>query len=91
MLAAALRAAPRCASRAASAPPRRFFHPEDALRLECIDVNLFRAPKENLWRPVAARGVFGGQIIGQVRNSGLPRPGTRLHELSLPAGHGCST
>ncbi|KAI9136822.1 HotDog domain-containing protein [Paraphysoderma sedebokerense] len=37
---------------------------EDSLRLEEIDVNLYRSDPKDLWRPFAGRGVFGGQIIG---------------------------
>ena len=70
-------------------PGVRCFHPNDALGLETIDVNLFRANSEHLWRPVAARGVFGGQIIGQVRNSSAtPR---RRALKSLRTGNGSGT
>ncbi|ORZ36235.1 acyl-CoA thioesterase II [Catenaria anguillulae PL171] len=37
---------------------------EDSLLLEELDKNLFRCDPAHLWRPVGARGVFGGQIIG---------------------------
>ncbi|KAJ3112832.1 YEATS domain-containing protein 4 [Phlyctochytrium bullatum] len=37
---------------------------ENALELEEIDVNLYRSSATQLWRPIRARGVFGGQIIG---------------------------
>jgi acyl-CoA thioesterase 8 len=33
--------------------------------LEQIDVDLFRAPRANLWVPPASRAVFGGQVMGQ--------------------------
>ncbi|KAJ3109805.1 Acyl-CoA thioesterase 8 [Phlyctochytrium planicorne] len=37
---------------------------ERALHLEEIDDNLYRSTAAQLWRPLRARGVFGGQIIG---------------------------
>jgi len=42
-----------------SAPPEVF----GPLVLEKLDENLFRGPKENLWRPTGSRGVFGGQVL----------------------------
>lgn len=36
-----------------------------ALALEQLSPRLFRAPPEHLWHPFGARGVFGGQVIGQ--------------------------
>ncbi|KAI9183728.1 acyl-CoA thioesterase [Blastocladiella emersonii ATCC 22665] len=36
----------------------------DSLHLEELDKNLYRVAPAALWRPVGARGVFGGQIIG---------------------------
>ncbi|EER09347.1 conserved hypothetical protein [Perkinsus marinus ATCC 50983] len=38
---------------------------EESLLLKKIDTRLFIADKNKLWRPRAARGVFGGQVIGQ--------------------------
>ncbi|KAL2915911.1 acyl-CoA thioesterase [Polyrhizophydium stewartii] len=35
---------------------------EESLELEELDVNLYRSKK--LWKPVGARGVFGGQVVG---------------------------
>lgn len=35
------------------------------LTLEDIDTNIFRASPVNLWRPLAGRFVYGGQVIGQ--------------------------
>ncbi|KAI9092823.1 HotDog domain-containing protein [Phlyctochytrium arcticum] len=35
---------------------------EQALELEELDLNLFRS--KELWLPVGARGVFGGQVVG---------------------------
>lgn len=37
---------------------------ESSLEVEELDSSLFRSTK-NLWRPVRARGVFGGQVVGQ--------------------------
>ncbi|KAJ3416880.1 Ubiquitin-conjugating enzyme E2 4 [Chytridiales sp. JEL 0842] len=37
---------------------------ERALDLEAIDENLYRSSSAQLWKPLRARGVFGGQIIG---------------------------
>jgi len=36
-----------------------------ALDLEEIDTDIYRSKSENLWRPPRARGVFGGQVVGQ--------------------------
>ncbi|KAL5021056.1 hypothetical protein ScPMuIL_000211 [Solemya velum] len=35
------------------------------LALEKIDINIYRALSENLWKPVFGRFVFGGQVVGQ--------------------------
>lgn len=35
------------------------------LKLEKIDVNIYRASSKSLWRPVGSRFVFGGQVVGQ--------------------------
>jgi len=35
------------------------------LELEEIDTDLYRTKPETLWRPIGARGVYGGQVIGQ--------------------------
>ncbi|KAI9331430.1 acyl-CoA thioesterase II [Zopfochytrium polystomum] len=48
-------------SSTASAPLTKI---EEALQLEAIDENLFRCSVNHLWKPLRARGVFGGQIIG---------------------------
>lgn len=37
---------------------------ESSLAVEELDSSLYRSAK-NLWRPVRARGVFGGQVVGQ--------------------------
>ncbi|KAF4723008.1 Mitochondrial import inner membrane translocase subunit Tim9 [Perkinsus olseni] len=38
---------------------------EESLALRKIDTHLFLADKKNLWLPRGAKGVFGGQVIGQ--------------------------
>ncbi|KAF4723936.1 Mitochondrial import inner membrane translocase subunit Tim9, partial [Perkinsus olseni] len=38
---------------------------EESLSLKKIDTHLFLADKKNLWLPRGAKGVFGGQVIGQ--------------------------
>ena len=38
---------------------------ERRIALEELDANLFRADPANLWTPPGARGIFGGQVIGQ--------------------------
>ena len=48
--------------------------------LERVDLNIYRAPKELLWRPVFARGVFGGQVLGQAL-SAVARTVTRKKRL----------
>ena len=35
---------------------------EQGLMLEDIDVDIYRAPQEWLWKPAGARGVYGGQV-----------------------------
>ena len=37
---------------------------QKALDLETLDDNLFRCKPEHLWKPLKARGIFGGQIYG---------------------------
>jgi acyl-CoA thioesterase len=39
--------------------------PTDALEVETLDRNLFRSHEKQLWVPLRARGVFGGQVISQ--------------------------
>ena len=60
------------AARSPHPPAPPLTHPASLLRLpntphplhtEPIDTNLFRS--RSLWKPPGARGVFGGQIIGQ--------------------------
>ena len=46
-----------------SAPASAATDIRSALSLEKIDENLFRS--KSLWTPPGARGVYGGQIIGQ--------------------------
>eukprot|EP01006_Ploeotia_vitrea_P019044 TRINITY_DN510_c0_g1_i1.p2 TRINITY_DN510_c0_g1~~TRINITY_DN510_c0_g1_i1.p2 ORF type:complete len:331 (-),score=26.66 TRINITY_DN510_c0_g1_i1:1562-2554(-) len=36
-----------------------------SLNLQELDSRLYLAPTAQLWRPIGARGVFGGQILGQ--------------------------
>jgi acyl-CoA thioesterase 8 len=59
--------------------------PDIALALECenLDADLYRSSKP-LWRPYSARGVFGGQVIGQavaVSNASLQSDVYLLHSL----------
>ncbi|KAL9940898.1 hypothetical protein V8E36_000386 [Tilletia maclaganii] len=53
----------------------------DALYVETIDTDLFRS--KTLWQPSRARGVFGGQVIGQsiTAASKTVRDGLHLHSL----------
>ncbi|UZJ51283.1 hypothetical protein CBS101457_000603 [Exobasidium rhododendri] len=54
----------------------------EALDCEHLDADLFRS-SQALWRPAQARGVFGGQVIGQavtVANRSV-REGVQLHSL----------
>lgn len=44
-----------------SEPPQEF----TSVKLDKLDENLYRGPRERLWTPEGARGVFGGQILGQ--------------------------
>jgi acyl-CoA thioesterase II len=46
---------------APSEPPTQF----EPIEVKMIDSNLFIAEESKLWRPVDARGVFGGQIVAQ--------------------------
>jgi len=40
---------------------------EESLALEELDLNYYRS--KQLYKPVGARGVFGGQVIGQALNA----------------------
>ncbi|CAD6885083.1 unnamed protein product [Tilletia controversa] len=53
----------------------------DALYVEQIDTDLYRS--KTLWQPSRARGVFGGQVIGQSMTaaSNTVREGLSLHSL----------
>lgn len=42
-----------------------------SVQIEEIDSNLFRGKKEFLWKPLGARGVYGGQVIGQALASAM--------------------
>lgn len=54
---------------------------EHSLGVEELDVNLFRS--KSLWVPARARGVFGGQVIGQSITAAnkTVRDNVRLHSL----------
>ncbi|KAE8234681.1 hypothetical protein CF326_g281 [Tilletia indica] len=53
----------------------------DALYVEELDTDLYRS--KTLWQPSRARGVFGGQVIGQALTSAsmTVRDGLSLHSL----------
>lgn len=55
--------------------------PLDA-QVEEVDTNLFRSCN-NLWRPARARGVFGGQVVGQALTAvaRTSSEGMTLHSL----------
>jgi len=68
-------------------PPSMFSRVE----LEKIDDNLFRAPKDDLWKPLGARGIYGGQVIGQslqAASSTVPKDYNlhSMHSYFLRAG-----
>ena len=42
---------------------------EESLALEELDLNYYRSSSKQLYKPVYARGVFGGQVIGQALNA----------------------
>jgi acyl-CoA thioesterase len=42
---------------------------EAALEIEEVDVGLFKS--KELWKPIGARGVFGGQVVAQSVNAAL--------------------
>ncbi|PWN37379.1 Thioesterase/thiol ester dehydrase-isomerase [Meira miltonrushii] len=55
----------------------------EALECEHLDADLYRSSKP-LWRPYSARGVFGGQVIGQavaVSNASVQSDVYLLHSL----------
>ncbi|KAK0538139.1 acyl-CoA thioesterase [Tilletia horrida] len=62
----------------ANPPPEEI---TDALFVEEIDTDLYRS--KTLWQPSRARGVFGGQVIGQslIAASKTVRDGLNLHSL----------
>ena len=39
------------------------------MQLQELDLNLYQS--KNLWRPKGARGVFGGQVVGQALMAAL--------------------
>lgn len=42
-----------------------------SIRLEEVDSDVFLAAQEDLWKPLGARGVFGGQIICQALHAAI--------------------
>lgn len=54
---------------------------EKTLELEELDVNLYRS--KELWKPIGARGVYGGQVIGLSLKAALKTvdPSYRVHSL----------
>ncbi|CEH12009.1 Acyl-CoA thioesterase [Ceraceosorus bombacis] len=52
-----------------------------SLDVDCLDVNLYRS--KELWVPARARGVFGGQVIGQavMASNATVREDVFLHSL----------
>lgn len=46
-------------------------------------MNLFRGQKDFLWKPIGARGVYGGQVIGQALASAMRTvdPEKKLHSM----------
>lgn len=54
-----------------------------ALELENLDQDLFRSRQGSLWLPTSARGVFGGQVIGQALTAAnrTVRDDVRVHSL----------
>ena len=56
----------------------------ERLELEEIDEKLYRASPELLWRPHGARGVYGGQVLGQTLYAAaktIKQVDKRLHSL----------
>jgi len=64
---------------APSNPPAQF----TAIVLKEIDTNLFLGEEATLWRPQDARGVYGGQIVGQALSAALKTvpPEKLVHSL----------
>jgi len=64
---------------APSNPPTSF----TSIELKQIDVNLFVGEESSLWRPLDARGVYGGQIVGQALSAAMKTvsPEKRVHSL----------
>jgi len=65
---------------------------ERVLDLEEIDTDFYRAPAVNLWKPLGARGVFGGQVLGQAlaacsKTVGKEFSPNSLHAYFLLAGN----
>ncbi|TPX33645.1 hypothetical protein SmJEL517_g03530 [Synchytrium microbalum] len=56
---------------------------EEELDLELIDVDLYRSKR--LWRPSRARGVFGGQVVGQALGAATRTLDPKFHVHSLHA------
>ncbi|KAK9762515.1 acyl-CoA thioesterase [Basidiobolus ranarum] len=54
---------------------------ENTLDLEEIDTNLYRS--KNLWIPVGARGVFGGQVVAQALAAAMKTVSKEYHVHSL--------
>lgn len=54
---------------------------QTTLALEEIDLNLYRS--KNLWKPIGARGVFGGQIIGLALAAANKTVSSQFHVHSL--------
>ena len=66
---------------AASGEQRDYF---ERVSLEKIDENLFRASSDLLWTPPGARGVYGGQVLGQTLFAAantVKQVDKRLHSL----------
>ncbi|TPX46862.1 hypothetical protein SeLEV6574_g02995 [Synchytrium endobioticum] len=64
-----------------NAPTRPLIQEE--LDLELIDADIYRSKK--LWRPSKARGVFGGQVIGQALGAAARTMDSKFHVHSLHA------
>jgi len=64
---------------APSSPPEHF----TSTQLKQIDSLLFVGEQETLWRPADARGVYGGQIVGQALSAALKTVPPEKHVHSL--------